>query len=305
MIVGVMNRRPALERCLEAVFARLSCLLAMTLLLFPLAFQAAQKAIWSEQEKPIVKRIDELRGLPDDVRALATKQLALEIRQLPAGLSKVQLSNRLANLSTEGDFGSDTLQTVTDTLAGALRETPVAPDHGKPALAYIELAELVRYEHVVVSLSDPQFAVAMSAIERVYLQRQHADFVLTDLQGNRWNLKQLRGKVVLVNFWATWCPPCRKEIPDLEALYNRFQGRGLIILGISDEDAGKVKSFIANQKVNYPILLDPGRKVNERFEVRGIPKSFIYDRDGKLASQSIDMRTQKQFLNMLAQAGLR
>jgi peroxiredoxin len=109
---------------------------------------------------------------------------------------------------------------------------------------------------------------------------------------------------VLVNFWATWCPPCRKELPDLETLYTRFKDQGLVILAISDEDAGKVKSFIAARDIQFPILLDPGRKVNELFQIEGIPKSFVYDRGGKLVAQSIDMRTMRQFLEMLSRAGL-
>jgi thiol-disulfide isomerase/thioredoxin len=125
------------------------------------------------------------------------------------------------------------------------------------------------------------------------------------LQGNTWTLKDLAGKVVLVNFWATWCPPCQKEIPALETLYKRFGGQGLIILAISDEDGKTVKPFIESRKVTYPILLDSGRKVNDLFQVEGIPKSFVYDRSGKLVAQSIDMRTQQQFLEMLGQAGLR
>lgn len=90
----------------------------------------------------------------------------------------------------------------------------------------------------------------------------------------------------------------------MEALYQRFGPRGLVILGISDEDAGKVGLFIAEQKYTYPILLDPGRKVNELFSVSGIPKSFLYDRNGKLIAQAIDRRTEGQFLAMLKQAGL-
>ncbi len=93
-------------------------------------------------------------------------------------------------------------------------------------------------------------------------------------------------------------------MPDLESLYKQFKKQGLVILSISDEDAGKVKPFIAAQGVTYPVLLDPARKVNTLFHVMGIPKTFIYDRSGKLAAQSIDMRTRKQFLAMLAQAGL-
>jgi peroxiredoxin len=93
-------------------------------------------------------------------------------------------------------------------------------------------------------------------------------------------------------------------MPDLQALYNQFKDQGLVILGISDEEAGKVRPFISAQKITYPILLDPGRMVNDLFRMDSIPKTFIYDRSGKLVSQSIDMRTRRQFLEMLAQAGL-
>ncbi|MGO9275102.1 MAG: TlpA disulfide reductase family protein [Terriglobia bacterium] len=264
------------------------------------------KVVWSDQEKPIVAQLHTLRGLPDDVRTRTTKQLALDIRQLPASDHKVRLANSLANLSTEGDFGHDTLQEVATTLAEALRESPPGDHEQSPlaATAYVELAQLVRYEHVQAAVDSPQFAAAMSKLAADDQRRQQADFTLTDLEGTRWTLKDLRGKVVLVNFWATCCPPCRKEMPDLQTLYTRFKDQGLVILAISDEDAGKVKPFVAERNVTYPILLDPGRKVNALFQVEGIPKSFVYDRNGRLAAQAIDMRTQKQFLEMLAPAGI-
>jgi peroxiredoxin len=145
---------------------------------------------------------------------------------------------------------------------------------------------------------------AISQLEANDQKRQQADFTLTDLEGKSWTLKSLQGKVVLVNFWATWCPPCRKEMPDLDALYKQFQKQGLVILAISDEDADKVKPLIAEKGISYTVLLDPGRKVNTLFNVMGIPKTFIYDRSGKLTAESIDMRTHKQFLEMLAQSGL-
>jgi peroxiredoxin len=264
----------------------------------------AHEVIWNKQEQPVADQIRGLRALPDDIRAQTTKKLAIQIRELSVTPNKLRLANALASLSTEGDFGRDTLQEVATTLAAALREQPLQPKQGQPPGPYVELAQLVRYEHEQVSLDDPQFTAAMSKIEADNERRQQSDFTLTELNGKTWTLKELRGKVVLVNFWATWCPPCRKEMPDLETLYKQFKDQGLVILAISDEEESKVRPFIGQQKVTYPILLDPGRKVNELFQIQGIPKTFVYDRSGKLIAQSIDMRTRGQFLEMLGQAGL-
>jgi len=182
-----------------------------------------QKVIWSSQEKPIADQIGGLRALPDEVRGQATKKLAIEIRQLPVTTNKLRLANSLAMLSTEGDFGHDMLEEVATTLAAALREQPLPAEKGQPPRQYVELAELVRYEHVQATLDDPQFAAAVSKIEADNERRQQADFTLSELGGKTWTLKEQRGKVVLLNFWATWCPPCRKEMPDLETLYQQFK----------------------------------------------------------------------------------
>jgi len=268
----------------------------VTCLLSVSVFLGAQS--WMDQAKTIQNQVHQLRSLPDDERAKVTKQLAMQIRQLPSAAPKAGLADELANLATEGDFGRDTLQAVTTTLAQALAEQPGGPD------SYLALARLARYEHMQISLDNPQLKTAMAQLEDDDRARQRADFTLTDLSGKNWNLKNLSGKIVLVNFWATWCPPCRKEMPDLDTLYQRFKERGLVVLAISDEDAGTVKPFIADHHVGYPVLLDPGRKVNDLFRVQGIPKSFLYDRKGNLVAQAIDMRTQAQFLEMLRHAGL-
>src|SRR5271156_2426427 len=113
--------------------------------------QAQQQVNWSAQEKPIFEQIKTLRSLPDDVRAHTTKDIALEIRALPSTPNKLQLAVYLASRATEGDFGHDTLQEVATTLAETLRQQPPPEDKGQPAGAYVELAELVRYEHVQAS----------------------------------------------------------------------------------------------------------------------------------------------------------
>lgn len=280
------------------------CCLFLILAVISGSLSAQQKIVWSDQEKPIVEQLRGLRKLDDKVRVGVTKELAQQIRKLPVVPNKLELADALASLSTEGDFGRDTLQDVTTTLELALREQPPAEEKGEPNTKYVELASLVRYEHMQAASDNSQFAAAMKRLEADDAKRQNADFTLTDLQGKAWHLRELQGKVVLVNFWATWCPPCRKEMPDLDGLYQRFKDKGLVILAISDEESAKVAPFIADHKFSYPILLDPGRKVNEAFVVEGIPKTFVYNRDGKLVAQSIDMRTGDQFLAMLAQAGL-
>ncbi len=267
---------------------------------------AQQDVTWSAQEKPIFDQIKSLRSLSDDVRANTTRDIAIELRALPATTNKLRLANYLASRATEGDCGHDTLQQVATTLAEALQQIP---PQDKPPIVLVangELAQLARYEHVQVSLDAPEYKAALAKLKADDERRQQVDFTLTDLEGKSWTLKELKGKVVLVNFWATWCPPCQKEMPDLEALYKRFENQGFVVLAISeDEETSKVAPFIAERKLSFPVLLDPGQKVNNLFQVDGIPKSFVYDRDGKLVSESIDMRTQQQFLDMLAQAGLK
>jgi len=290
------------------LFLLLPVLLAF-LLPSPGAFAASgaqqQQIVWTDQEKPILDTIKTLRKLPNEERAHTTKNLATQVRQLPKGMNKVRLAYSLANLSTEGDFGHDTLQEVATTLADALRENPLSATPKGPPPPYIELAQLVRYEHVHATLDDPQLAHAFERLDGDDLKHQQAEFTLADLQGKTWSLKELRGKVVLVNFWATWCPPCRSEMPDLDALYQQFKDQGFVVLAISDEDAAKVWPYIEQYHYTYPILLDPGRKVHQTYNIEGIPKSFVYDREGKLVAQSIDMRTRRQFLEMLGQAGLK
>ena len=275
-------------------------LLFLSLLLALAAFAQKQTIVWSDQEKPIAEQIGKLRSLPDDVRANTTRDLALKIRALPSAQNKLRLAMGLAGRATEGDFGRDTLQEVTTTLEMAIKEQ--LPSDQDP---YLELASLVRYEHMNASLDSPQYTAAMARLENGDRERDSVNFTLMDLDGKPWTLKDLKGKVVMLNFWATWCPPCRKEMPDLEAFYRQFSPQGFVILGISDDEPDKVRAFVQQHGVTYPVLLDPGSKVNELLHINGIPKTFIYDREGKVVAMAMDMRTQKQFLKMLAVAGLK
>jgi peroxiredoxin len=168
----------------------------------------------------------------------------------------------------------------------------------------MELASLARYMGVKATLDDPLFAKADQVLIAHEADVQKADFTLKDLHNKTFTLSQLRGKVVMVNFWATWCPPCRLEMPDLDKIYTHFEPQGLVILSITDEDGFKVNTFINNKNYHPPVLLDPGGAVHKTFHIEGIPKTFIFNRDGKLVAETIDQCTGMQFLKLLAKTDL-
>ena len=253
----------------------------------------------SPEAAAIQKNMGQIRGLATDAdRAKLVGELAASIRALPPGNQRLNLASGLCNLATEGDLGKEAMNAVSATLAQSLKETAGS------AGDYIELAKLVRYEHVAPPPSDPAMDAATAILELRDEILQETGFNLTGLDGKTYNLDGLRGRIVLLNFWATWCPPCRREMPDMEKLYQRYETKGLIVLAVSDEDRETVSGFLKKQNYTFPVLLDPGRKVNTAFNVEGIPKSFLFDRQGKLVAQAIDMRTEAQFLEMFKAAGL-
>jgi len=253
----------------------------------------------------IVDELHKLRSLSDQERPVATTKVATEISALPPGMDKVKLADAAANLVTEGDQGQDALQAVATALSKALAETPVPAKNDQPPPPYFDLARLARYEHVTVSLDNPLYKKATEILAANEADIAKADFTLKDLHNKKWTLSELRGKIVLVNFWATWCPPCRAEMPNLDAIYAQFASQGLVILSISDEDPSTVNSFLQGKIYHPPVLIDPGDAIHNEFHIVGIPQTFVFDRDGKLAGIAIDQSTQSQFLALLVQAGLK
>jgi peroxiredoxin len=253
----------------------------------------------------IAGELDKLRSLSDQQRPIATVKVATEISALPPGIEKVKLADGASHLVTEGDQGQDALQAVADALSKALAETPVPSKNDEPPMPYFDLARLSRYERVTVSLSDPLYKKANDILAANEADIAKADFTLKDLNNKKWTLSQLRGKIVLVNFWATWCPPCRTEMPNLDLIYTHFASEGLVILSITDENPFTVNSFLQGKNYHPPVLIDSGGAVHKQFHITGIPQTFVFDRDGKLTGVAIDQSTQRQFLSLLAQAGLK
>jgi hypothetical protein len=140
-------------------------LVALLLCGAPRLAAQGERPAWSNAERPIFEQLQKLRSLPDDVRAQTTRQLALQIRALPAAPNELYLAFGLCGLTTEGNFGHDTVQEVATTLVDVLRESPPVAQAGQVPAPYVELASLVRYEHVDASLDDSEFAAAMSRLE--------------------------------------------------------------------------------------------------------------------------------------------
>ncbi|MGB7985670.1 MAG: TlpA disulfide reductase family protein [Terracidiphilus sp.] len=265
---------------------------------------AATPLLAQDSVTAIQQQLKIYRSIPAAERPPIFLKLAAQISALSAGTKKVELADTLVNEVTEGDNGLPTLQAAGDTLANSLIETPLAAKGDRPPDPYFSLAKIVRYMNVTTTLNDPLYVKAGQILADEDADVQKADFTLKDLQGKDVTLSKLRGKVVLVNFWATWCPPCRMELPDINALAARLQSKGLVVLPITHEDAAKVNPFLAKNGYQLHILLDPEGKVFKQFHVDGIPKTFVFNREGKLVGVAIDQTGERQFLAMLAKAGL-
>jgi peroxiredoxin len=128
-----------------------------------------------------------------------------------------------------------------------------------------------------------------------YLQRtarggyEAPDFTLPDLQGNAYRLSEVRGKVVFLNLWATWCPPCRMEMPSMEALYRRLRQRGFVMLAVAEDEGGKaaVEPFVRELGLTFPVLLDPEATLAPRYGATGYPETFIINRNGQVVNHTI------------------
>jgi peroxiredoxin len=121
--------------------------------------------------------------------------------------------------------------------------------------------------------------------------KQASDFTVSLLGGETLKLKGQRGRPVLVNFWATWCAPCREEMPAMERLYLKHRQRGFVLLAVSvDTDAALVKPFLERLKLTFPVALDAKMDLANAYGVRALPASFLIDRNGYLTALALGPR---------------
>lgn len=117
---------------------------------------------------------------------------------------------------------------------------------------------------------------------------QAPNFKLPNLDGKSVSLSDFRGKPVLLNFWATWCSPCRDEMPYLQEVYQEWSGKGVVVIAINlGEDLSKVKGFWQSHKLSLPVLLDIGENVAQNYDIRAIPTTFFIDKDSVIQDKVI------------------
>lgn len=144
-----------------------------------------------------------------------------------------------------------------------------------------------------------------SSGENVAVGRESPDFTLPDLNGNQVALSDHRGEVVLINFWATWCPPCRVEMPDLEAVYRAHHDDGFEILGVDQREPKElVEEFVSERGFSWKFLLDEDFEVSEEYAATSIPRSILVDRDGTVAHVWRGTLTRSQVEQQLADLGI-
>lgn len=124
------------------------------------------------------------------------------------------------------------------------------------------------------------------------VRMQAPAFTLDRLKNGEASLQDYNGKVVLLNFWATWCAPCREEMPAMQRLWERYRGQGFVIIAIAADRGSRkpVVSFVDKLALSYPVLLDPDGDVRNRYEVVGLPMSYLIGRDGKISGRLIGIR---------------
>jgi len=164
-------------------------------------------------------------------------------------------------------------------------------------------------ENSLFAFSPPEKAAEVQTLnlpgERPNLTGRVAqDFTLKALDGDKVSLSELRGKVVLLDFWATWCPPCRKELPEVDKLRQQYADKGLVVLGINDEDSGTVKSFLKKHEYGLPVLMDSKRDVHRMYGARAIPTVIIVDKNGVIKAHYVGARDREQLIAALKTAGI-
>ena len=156
-------------------------------------------------------------------------------------------------------------------------------------LVFLACAALPAGAAPAAGMEDPARALDLIKPNR---QQQAKDFNVAALEGGKLRLADLKGKVVFLNLWATWCPPCKEEMPAMERLWRRYKDQGLVVIALSMDASGAtaVKPFIEEAKYTYRVGLDPKMEIAQLYGARSLPSTFIIDRSGALRAIALGPR---------------
>jgi peroxiredoxin len=147
------------------------------------------------------------------------------------------------------------------------------------------------------------FALALllsAASLQAQVGKQAPAFSLKDKDGNTWSAEGLKGKVIVLNFWATWCPPCRAEIPAFKTVYDKYREKGVEILGVSLDHKGwdVIRPFLKQHEINYPVVLGGAEIARDYGNIRSIPTTVIIDREGKVIDSHVGAMSEEQLVKL-------
>ncbi len=178
----------------------------------------------------------------------------------------------------------------------------------KTLFRVIVIAGLVIGIATVTTLSRQDSRPRVIPVKPVAKRTPMPDFAWPSVSGHKWSLEEHRGKIVVVNFWATWCAPCREETPDLVRVYDRYKGRGVTIAGVSldDEPSKVVPRFVERYGVEYPVLVPPPDSPITG-AIESIPTSFLVDQKGRVARTWVGILHEEELIRnideLLAEGG--
>jgi thiol-disulfide isomerase/thioredoxin len=257
-------------------------------------------AMLEDREPDITAQSSELESIANDASAPGN------IRA-DAGLVLLQIASM--------DFDRQRTEAAARSLSAAINKfLETHPDDARaPALRLAEAQALEAFDPArastifqeVATDEDPEISgAAQTGLELLALRNKPLELTFTALDGSKFDLAGLRGKVVLVDFWATWCPPCVEEVPELVETYEKFRDKGFEIVGISlDQNKETLEKFLKENKMTWPQYFDGGgweNKIAQRFKIQSVPTMWLLGRDGKLVDAAPRSRLEKAIENALA-----
>ena len=149
----------------------------------------------------------------------------------------------------------------------------------------------------MIVLSICLYLVLSSCQHNSIFDKRAPDFQLNDLAGSTFNLKDVKGKVVILDFWASWCPPCKMELPHFQALYDKYKDKGLVVIGISMDriSPAQIGSFVKANGMTYPVLVATQDVIDSYGGIKDIPTTFVISRKGRIIKKFVGYQSKEVF----------